>query len=273
LRHILGDELGVEPTPELRRLEEQILRQSWEPNLALSMEMFERDVQYVLDEYLTGFITQEHLVASGRAWKNYATDYRPLIEFAREKKMTVLAANAPRRYVNRVSRLGAASLAEIEPEGRQFLPPLPYAPASENYGAKFERTMKEHQDEGRPPSAESIARGLEAQSLWDASMAYSIAEFLTSHPGKRVIHVNGSFHTAERLGTVEHLLRYRPGTSVVVVTMVSEASFPNFDTKTMNGQGDFVVVTDPGCRGASSPTRPCRRSARTTTSSPWQKSN
>jgi hypothetical protein len=44
--------------------------------------------------------------------------------------MPVVAANAPRRYVNRVSRLGASSVADIGPEGRRFLPPMPYAEAS-----------------------------------------------------------------------------------------------------------------------------------------------
>ncbi|HYR86042.1 MAG TPA: ChaN family lipoprotein [Terriglobia bacterium] len=231
--------------PVAHYLEEQILRRTWDPDAALSLEMFERDVQYVLDEYLAGFITENHLVASGRAWKNYASDYRALIEFAKEKKMPVLAANAPRRYVDRVSRLGAASLAEIEPEGRRFLPPLPYAEASADYAAKFARVMEEHREEGKPPSPESRARSLEAQSLWDAAMAYWIGDFLTKHPGKRVLHVNGSFHTAQRLGIVEHLLRYRPNTSVVVVTILPEASFPAFDVKGMYGAGTFVVVTDP----------------------------
>jgi uncharacterized iron-regulated protein len=231
--------------PVAHHLEEQILRRSWDTSLALSLEMFERDVQYVVDEYLAGLITEAHLISSGRAWRNYASDYRPLIEFAKEKQMTVVAANAPRRYVNRVSRLGVRSLEEIHREGRQFLPPMPYAQPSEDYAAKFERVMNEHREEGKPPSPESIARGLEAQGLWDASMAYSIADFLTRHPGMRILHVNGSFHTAAHLGIVEHLSRYRPGASVVVVTILSDSSFPTFDAKTMAGQGTFVVVTDP----------------------------
>jgi uncharacterized iron-regulated protein len=231
--------------PVAHYLEEQILRRTWGPEAALSLEMFERDVQYVLDEYLAGLITEAHLISSGRAWKNYVPDYRPLIEFAKEKKMPVVAANAPRRYVNRVSRLGAAALAGIEPEGRRFLPPLPYEEASAEYAAKFTRVMEEHREGGKPPSPESISLALQAQSLWDAAMAYSIADFLTRHPGKRVLHVNGSFHTANRLGTVEHLLRYRPNTPLVVVTILPEASFPRFDSKGMSGAGTFVVVTDP----------------------------
>lgn len=230
--------------PVAHFLEEQILRRAWEPALALSLEMFERDVQYVVDEYLAGLITEDHLKKSGRAWKNYPSDYKPLLEFAKEKKMAVLAANAPRRYVNRVSRTGAASLDALGPEAKQFLPPLPYAKASPDYAAKFNKEMNEHREKGSAPSPEAAARTLEAQSLWDAGMAYSIAEFLTRNPGKRVVHVNGSFHTAQRLGTVEHLLHYRPQTSIVVITMIPDAGFPAFKADTMSNQGTFVIVTD-----------------------------
>jgi len=230
-------------------LEEQLLRRTWDARLALSLEMFERDVQCILDEYLAGLIVEKNLITDGRAWKNYPADYRPLVEFAKEKKMPVIAANAPKRYVDRVGRLGAGSLDQIEPEGRRFLPPLPYAKASAAYAAKFASIMKEHM--GSASSQESAGRSLEAQNLWDASMAYSIAEFMTTHPGSRVLQVNGGFHTSERLGTVEHLLRYRPQTQVLVVAIFPDTGFPAFDADSMKGQGDFVVVTDP----AAVPTR------------------
>src|SRR5262249_7418994 len=168
--------------PVAHYLEEQVLRRTWDSRLALSLEMFERDVQYVVDEYLAGLISEANLIASARPWKNYATDYRPLVEFAKEKGMVVIAANTPRRYVDRVSRLGAASLDQIGPEGRRFLPPLPYAMASGDYKSRFVVAMQEHRSPGESHSPESAARSLEAQSLWDASMAYSIEEFLTAHP-------------------------------------------------------------------------------------------
>src|SRR5207249_4721318 len=102
----------------LKRAQEQAARQAKPPGtaarpVALAMEMFERDVQDVLDEYLAGYITERHFKDASRPWKSYDKDYRPLVEFARENKLAVLASNAPRRYVNRVSRLGAASLKDV----------------------------------------------------------------------------------------------------------------------------------------------------------------
>ena len=237
-------------------LQEQILRRTYRPDLALSLEMFETDIQYVLDEYLAGLITEDHLISSGRAWKNYKTDYRPLVEFAKEHKMPVLAANTPRRYVNRVSRLGTAALLDLGAGARRFLPPLPCAKASPEYEEKFKQVMEESRKEeekriketgktASPALTMDLAKGLEAQNLWDAGMAYSIANFLTRNPGMRVLHCTGSFHIAAKLGAVEHLARYRPGVSMLVVTMMSDKSFPEFDIDKMKGQGDFVIVTDP----------------------------
>lgn len=64
---------------------------------AVSMEMFERDVQHVIDEYLDGHIQESFLLKDARAWKNYETDYKPVVEFAKENGLKVIAANAPRR--------------------------------------------------------------------------------------------------------------------------------------------------------------------------------
>jgi hypothetical protein len=62
-------------------------------------------------------------------------------------------------------------------------------------------------------------------------------------------HARGAFERelpyGEKAGIADHLVRYRPGTSIMVVTMLSDKSFPEFDTEKMRGQGDFVIVTDP----------------------------
>lgn len=252
--------------------------------LALSMEMIERDVQHIVEEYLTDLITEQHFKASSRPWKNY-DDYRPLIEHAKSKKLAVIAANAPRRYVNLVGREGMEGLKKVQNPMQNGLPPIPYAKASPAYTAKFKSLMSQHMktpkkeeksqekkeetkeekkptpkrptDAKKPPVRKfDMDKALQAQSLWDASMAYSIVEHLLSQPRAQVLHINGSFHTEKRLGIPEHLLRYRPGTNCVVVTMTSHKSFPKFDVKEMTGLGDFVIVTDPSLpRSYSSPSK------------------
>lgn len=200
---------------------------------ALSLEMFERDVQIVLDEYLKDLITEKKFLDDSRPWGNYQTDYRPLVELAKQKNLEVIAANAPRRYVNMVSRLGRDSLAKISPEARKWLAPLPFGQSSKAYADKFNALMGGH----------GSSNILDSQTLWDATMADSVAGFLkrTKHP--LVIHLNGSFHTESRLGTVEQLQKYRPETRILVVTIRYEDDFRSFDQK-FNGLGDFVILTD-----------------------------
>ena len=250
--------------PVAHHLEQSILRATLTSNLALSLEMFERDVQLVLDEYLADQITEKHLIASGRAWDNYDSDYQPLIEFAKTNHLPVIAANAPRRYVNLVSRQGAEALQSLSEQARHTLPPLPYMAASGPYAEKFFRVMEESRataaededttqapstpEEEQAKAAEDQAqlqRDLQAQTLWDAAMAQSIADYLDHHPEGRVLQINGSFHSAQRLGIPEHLARYRPGVSMLVITMVPDKFFPSFDHLTLRGMGDFVIVTDP----------------------------
>ena len=206
---------------------------------ALSLEMFERDVQTVLDEYLAGQISENHFMLSSRPWPNYKTDYRPLVELAKEKKLPVLAANAPRRYVNMVSRNGRDALNGLSKTAKGWLPPLPFADPSAAYSAKFKALMG--------PSAEAqmgLNNILMSQSLWDASMAYRVAEFLKANKRGLVVHLNGGFHTESRLGTVEHFLKYRPKAKALVVTMRYEDDFKKFDAKKHTDIGDYVLLSD-----------------------------
>ncbi len=202
--------------------------------VALSLEMFERDVQVVLDEYLQGVITEKHFLASSRPWGNYKTDYRPLFELAKEKHLPVIAANAPRRYVNMVARLGKDSVSKLSDEAKSWLPPLPIREPSKAYVAKLNALMGGH-------GSQKI---LYSQTLWDMSMAYWVSQYLKQDKKNLVVHLNGSFHTSNHLGTVEQLHIYNPKAKALVVTMQYEKDFKNFNKAKHKGLGDFVILTD-----------------------------
>lgn len=250
------------------RLEQELLRLADESygsasarrrDVALSLEMFERDVQTVLDEYLAGLITERHFLLSSRPWKNYETDYRPLVEYAREHHLNVIAANAPARYVSRVSSQGPDSLRALPQVAvKMWLPPLPFPAASEGYAAKFNRFMQGGAPAPAQPAAPSTTAAqsnphgglhlLEAQTLRDASMAYAIAEYLKRGRDPLVVEVNGTFHSEERMGVPEQLARYRSKARAVVVTIVPAEGFPAFDPDLVR-LGDFIIITDPAVKG------------------------
>ena len=205
--------------------------------LVLGLEMVETDVQTVLDEYLAGLVRESDWLAAGRPWSNYETDYRPLVEFAREDGAAVVGTNAPARYVSLVSRRGGtAVLDSLSDEARAWLP-LPVAPPSDALAAKFTDLMG-GMAHGAGPSVEGM---LAAQNLRDASMAHRIARALDDRPGALVIHVNGSFHSEGRLGIPEHLARLAPEARTLVVTMR-----PDDGTPPIAEGDDFVILTRGG---------------------------
>lgn len=205
-------------------------------SVVLSLEMFERDVQHVVDEYLEGLITEEHFLASARPWDNYREYYRPLVETAREEGVPVMAANAPRRYVNRVSRLGRDSLAALSERALGTLAPLPYPPASEAYRAEWEALVGE--------GARHMGPGvIQAQALWDATMAHSIAGALERWPDALVLHLAGAFHVEKGTGIPEALEHYRPGARQLLVAVRSAGNPSVFDPASHGGLGNFVILT------------------------------
>lgn len=234
--------------PAAHEIELFLLQNLSAKHWVLSLEMFESDVQTVLDEYLLGHITEAHFLQSARPWKNYQSDYRPLVEWARDHALPVVAANAPRRYVNMVSRLGAASLLHLSERAKTSLPPLPYAAASPRYAEKFHGVMASVNEntvvQSSPKDRSTQNPRLQAQSLWDASMAWSIAENLRRVEKLSVLHVNGKFHSDHKLGILDHLAIYRPSTSNCVIS-INPSADSKFDSVTMRDLGDFVIVTPP----------------------------
>ncbi len=242
--------------PNAHALEALLLRKLTERHrpLALSMEMFERDVQLVMDEYLQGFIRERDFLRDSRPWKNYRTDYRPLVEWAKTHTLPVLAANAPARYVHLAARQGIQALSRLSEQARAFLPPLPLHEASSRYRSKFFAEMRRmmprdttaHADTlASPPPMHGNFHIMDGQNLRDASMAYTIALHLIAYPSGKVFHVNGAFHSDEGLGTPEHLRRFRPGTRMLILSARPSETFPDFNTEKMAGIADFIFVTPP----------------------------
>ncbi|GMV06322.1 MAG: hypothetical protein AMXMBFR53_25980 [Gemmatimonadota bacterium] len=232
--------------------------------VVLSLEMFERDVQYVVDEYLSDLITEDQFKRSARPWDRYDTDYRGMVEFAKAHGLPVVAANAPRRYVNRVSRQGPGALDALSAQAKAFLPPLPYPGPSEKYTAQWNALMAEmmaaQRPEGQAPPPEAaagarpnhgIGNALYAQALWDAAMGHAVTSALDAWPGALVVHYAGSFHVERGTGIPERVAGYRPRTKVVTVVLQPVADIDAWDDEEHDDLGDFVILTK---RPAADPT-------------------
>ena len=213
------------------------LHAQYADKVILSMEMFETDNQLVLNEYLGGTIDEARFSRDVRLWSNYK-DYRPMIEYAKQNKIRVIAANPPRRYVNLVSRRGMRSLDSLSKDAKKFLPPLPYDTLTGRYREKFVEIMKGGPGGDNP-------RVYYSQSLWDAGMGYSIYSFLKKNKHKKVFHCVGGFHTEEKLGTAAQLQMRNKKLKILNIASFSDASFNNPDWEKFSSRGDYLIITDP----------------------------
>jgi uncharacterized iron-regulated protein len=206
------------------------------PKTALSMEMFHTDVQIILDEYLANNISEKNFIKESRAWNNYK-DYRPLIEFAKEKGLQVTAANAATRYSNLVTRSGLNALNLLSKSSKAFLPPLPIDTAAGQYYSKFTEMMGGH--------GMGSMKIYQTQNLWDATMAWSIARFIEKHKETKVLHINGRFHSDEHLGTFARLQTMLPKLNLCNVSSFYADDFSNPNWDKYKHLGDYIILTDP----------------------------
>ncbi|WDF75551.1 ChaN family lipoprotein [Mucilaginibacter sp. KACC 22773] len=212
------------------------LAQQYPGKTALSMEMFTTDCQLVLNEYLNGFIREKNLVSDARTWPNYK-DYRPLVEQAKQSQIPVVAANAPSRYTNMVTRNGLNSLQQLDAQARGYLPPLPIDTATGLYYDKFVKIMGGH-------AAMAGMQIYQSQNLWDATMGWSIAQFYKKHTDFKIMQINGGFHSEEKMGAVAQLKKYAPKARVITIGAYADESFDNPDWAKFSKLADYIILTD-----------------------------
>ena len=223
---------------EIHQYELELLKAMYKAKgakLALSMEMFEADNQSRLDSFLAGSLSEDDFLAASRPWPNYRTDYAPLVNFAKENKMPVVAANVPRFLAAHVAK-NNASTEGIAEQYLQWLPKHTYAPEGA-YKDKFYAQMSSPAAPMKMPP-QRLAAVYAAQCLKDDKMAESIAAFADAHQDMQILHINGCFHSDAHLGTAQKLEALRPELKVAVITPLERKQ------KGEKPAGDFVVWFD-----------------------------
>jgi len=223
---------------------------------ALSLEFYDRSAQYLLDEYLMDFIDYETFIEEIDHPPPNHKDYRPLIDFCKRNKLSVIAANCSEQHIRVMSDEGPKGLEKLAEDSelhsqeqinlsnRDFLlPPLPIQRPSLQYEENFRDIMGYFYTEIQIQS-KRLERMLNAQSLWDATMAYSVTKEL--HRSNLVIHVAGHFHVKANLGIPEHLSHYCKnsidyGQTTIIMLPEDDLIFCDDDHK---NAGDFIVLTD-----------------------------
>ncbi|HQR06781.1 MAG TPA: ChaN family lipoprotein [Gemmatales bacterium] len=200
------------------------------PDMVIALEMFERDTQGVVNDYVRGRIDEAEFLKNSRPWKDYARDYRPLIELAKAKRLDVIAGNLPRPV--------AAKVASKEGSTSPFLPRRTTAP-NDRYRELFDETMKGH------PGADGIVdRMYLAQCAKDDAMAEGMADYLLSNPHRQplVLHDNGNFHSDYGLGTAARLAQRVPLAQQAIISMVAAPDVSKADTTKDRKKGHYLLI-------------------------------
>jgi uncharacterized iron-regulated protein len=200
--------------------------------LILGAEMFEQDNQQALTSYLHGKITAKGLDSSARLWKNYRTDYAPLVNFAKEKNIPFIATNVPRKYASSVARGGFESLSNLSIEEKAWISPLPIAYDANLPGyQKMLTMMGEHTSPNMP----------KAQALKDATMAHFI--FSNWTPGTLFIHYNGSYHSDFHEGISWYLKRSKVDIKIATIATVTQKEIDSLLPEHFL-KADFIICVE-----------------------------
>jgi len=206
-------------------------------DLVLAAEMFETDNQILIDEYFAGIIKESSFESETRLWKNYATDYKPLLNFAKQNGLRMVASNIPRRYASVVSSGGFEALKNIPAEELKYIAPIPieYDPEL----ACYKDMLSMGGSIGGPMMGKVSDNLPKAQAMKDATMAKSISDNWTK--GKIVIHFNGSYHSDRHMGILWYLNRYNPSIRAVTISAVLQDDISKISDEN-KGLADFVIV-------------------------------
>ncbi|MGL4620512.1 ChaN family lipoprotein [Chroococcidiopsis sp.] len=208
------------------------------PQIAIAMEMFQIPYQDAIDGYLASKLTEKELLEQteyeqrwGYAWESYA----PILRFAKEKQLSVLAVNVPSEITRQVAKEGLDSLT---PEQRKIIPPTSEIRTDNTaYRQMLAKVFEQHQHSARGNSS-GFDRFFLAQVLWDETMAAEVAKFVKANPKHQVVVIAGQGHIIYGYGIPSRVARRMPQQFSQVSVLLS----PSNNTATNSSQpiADYI---------------------------------
>jgi uncharacterized iron-regulated protein len=206
--------------------------------VVLGAEMIERDNQDELDLYLKDSINQKGLDTLARLWNNHKTDYKPLVDFAKDSGYSFIATNIPRRYATLVYKKDFVALDSLSAEEKTWIAPLPIP---------YDSSLPRYQAILAMMGAHGSPKLIKAQAIKDATMAYAIVTALRNQVcdicETRFIHYNGSFHSDYYEGIYWYIQQYRPTTTIATIATVTQKDISKLDKESI-GRADFIICVD-----------------------------
>ncbi len=250
-------------------------------DLMIGAEMFEADNQLLMDEYLAGIYSDKKFEAEAKLWGNYKTDYKPVVEFAKENELRYIATNIPRRYANLIYKQGFEGLDKLSDEAKQYIGPdlvKLYDPEvncykemmkmdgpsshSKEKSAKMKMpadsisklhtvadsssTHKMHKTEdtkhGSKPAFTVSENFPKSQAAKDATMAYFILK--NWEEGKLFIHFDGAYHSDNFEGIVWWVNKLKPGLNIKTISVAYQEDVQKLDDENIDRANYIIAVPE-----------------------------
>ncbi len=183
----------------------------------------------VINEYLDGFISDKTFKDEAKDWPNYTTDYKPLLDLAKNNKLEFIATNIPRRYANMVFNRGIKSLDSISTEAKQWICPLPFV---------YDSNLACYKEISKATGGHGGENLKLSQASKDATMAHFILKnFKTGHT---FIHYNGSYHSNNYESIVWYLRQSNPDLDIVTINTIETKDIADFNSAS-KGSADYII--------------------------------
>lgn len=202
-------------------------------DIILGAEMFEADNQLIMDEYLAGIHPTKKFEAEIRLWDNYKTDYKPLVEFAKEKQLYFVASNIPRRYASLINKKGFEGLDELSKEAKNYIGPdlvKLYDPEVACYKNMMKMSMMPGMTNNNFPKS---------QASKDATMSHFILKNWSE--GKLLIHYQGAYHSDNFEGIVWWIKQLKPELNIMTISTVLQEDIVELGKENLN-RADYIIA-------------------------------
>ncbi|MEW8505314.1 MAG: ChaN family lipoprotein [Candidatus Thiodiazotropha sp.] len=201
-------------------------------DLAIGLEFFFQPYQAALDRYIAGEIDESDLLRESEYFNRWRFDYRlyrPIIQYAREHGIPLIALNLESEITQQVGREGIESLAD---ELKQRIP-VEIDRENEAYHKRLRTIFDAHpHKDGR-----SFENFLDAQLLWDEGMALRAAEWMKQHPDTHLVILAGVGHIMYGDGIPNRMSR-RIDTSQALIINVDAVSGLSQE------MGDYLILAE-----------------------------
>jgi len=210
-----------------------VIRRLYEidPNIAIGLEFFQQPFQQYLDDYIAGTLDEKEMLRKTEYYIRWAYDYRhykPILDYAREHGIPLIALNLPKEITRKV---GAEGMDALTDEERTQIP-NDIDESNALYKKRIKRIFYQHpHGEGR-----SFDNFMQVQLLWDEGMAERAAKYLLQNPKKRLVVLAGIGHLTDGTGIPQRVTRRVPVKSSIVL--------PADSVEVRPGVSDFLLYPE-----------------------------